>query len=149
LSTVQGVLTLMIAGIAVYIAWQQWKTNALKVRIDLFDRRMKVYEAVQAFLRHVLMKGGAELSSYGELVVAIDTAEFLFDRELTEYLQKFSKEGLNLALACAEYRDSTQSRAADYDHADVVKRKHEALKWLMDQSEPVKTLFRKHMQIAK
>src|SRR5271170_90498 len=43
LQVLQGLMTPVIALIAVYIAWQQWRTNADKVKLDKFDRRFPIY----------------------------------------------------------------------------------------------------------
>jgi hypothetical protein len=46
----QGFLTPVIAVIATYVAWQQHRTNKLKVKLDIFDRRYAVYEQVSSVL---------------------------------------------------------------------------------------------------
>jgi hypothetical protein len=38
-----SIATLLVTG---YIAWQQWQTAKSKFRLDLFDRRFPVFEAV-------------------------------------------------------------------------------------------------------
>lgn len=57
LSVLNGLLTPTIAGVAVGIAYQQWKTNDLKVRIDLFDKRIEVYDAAADLLYQAISKG--------------------------------------------------------------------------------------------
>jgi hypothetical protein len=43
----QGWLTPAIAVLAVIIAWQQWRTAAQKLKMDLIEKRYRVYEAVK------------------------------------------------------------------------------------------------------
>jgi hypothetical protein len=46
----QGGLTIAIAFITVYTARHQWKPNAEKVKLYLFDRRFRVFEATRAII---------------------------------------------------------------------------------------------------
>ena len=40
-----ALLTPTIASIGAYIAWQQWKAYNLKLKLDRYDRRVRIYEA--------------------------------------------------------------------------------------------------------
>ena len=57
-----GLLTPVIALIATYIAWQQWKTTRHKLRFDLYSRRFAVYESTLVFYQ-ALMGGRASTKS--------------------------------------------------------------------------------------
>jgi len=47
----------LIVGLAVaIIAWQQWRVAKDKLRLDLFDRRYKVFEATRTFLTLTVKK---------------------------------------------------------------------------------------------
>lgn len=148
LDNFRSFLTPLIAGIAVWIAYQQFQTNVLKVRLDLFDRRMAVYEGANALLYRVMRDANIEWSDVGKFDADTHNAVFLFKPEVTDYLATIRLRALELATACAEYRDSTQDRPENYDHQDVVRRKHEALRWLAEQPVEIKTLFKKHMNLA-
>src|SRR5207249_4626928 len=45
-----SLLTPLIAGIAVYIAWQQKEAAEYNVKLDLFDRRYRVYRGLMDLL---------------------------------------------------------------------------------------------------
>lgn len=147
MDTLQSLLTPVIAAIAVLIAYEQWRTNALKVRIDLFDRRMEVYEAATVLIWKAITAAKLDSAELNEFRAGTAKAAFLFDQEVTDYLKTVDDQGVELAIACSEYRDSTQEQPEGYDHQDVVRRKHTALKWLMNQPKPMKDLFRKHMHL--
>lgn len=46
----EALLTPVIAMVATYIAWQQWKTNQQKLNLERYDRRLRVYEEVRKIL---------------------------------------------------------------------------------------------------
>jgi hypothetical protein len=73
----QGSLTLVIAVITVHIARQQWKTNAQKIKLDLFERRFRVFEARRGTIGQMYTSG-------------------VKDKELVEFLTKTVEAGFLL-----------------------------------------------------
>lgn len=57
ISILQGLLTPTMAAFGGYIAWQQWKTEQNKLRLDLFDRRFLVFQALRDFMSEVRSRG--------------------------------------------------------------------------------------------
>lgn len=43
----KGLLTPVIAIVAVYVAWQQWKLNKRRMKLELYERRKAVYEELR------------------------------------------------------------------------------------------------------
>jgi hypothetical protein len=50
-------LTILLAVIATFIAYQQWLTNKLKVQHDLYERKFAVFIALIDFLNATVVKG--------------------------------------------------------------------------------------------
>ena len=48
-------LTPIIAVIAVYIAYQQHKTNRDNFRLNLYEKRYSVYRAINDFISHIIV----------------------------------------------------------------------------------------------
>ncbi len=84
-------LTPIFIGLAVvYIAWQQHKTNKHRLKMELFDRRYKVYDAVIV----AITKNFDEINydMYYILHRDVSSARFLFtskDKELDKKLLAF------------------------------------------------------------
>jgi hypothetical protein len=78
-----------VLGVAVTIvAWQQWRVARNKLRLDLFDRRYKVYDATRRFVRDSV-QDFAHIDQH--LIVFNDetsNAEFLFDADVVNYLEQ-------------------------------------------------------------
>ena len=47
----QALLTPLIAIIATYIAYQQWNANKLKLKWEMDERRLRVYQEVKKVLQ--------------------------------------------------------------------------------------------------
>jgi len=145
----KALLTPVIAIVATYIAWQQWKTNQQKLVLDRYDRRLRVYEEVRKILGIILREGKA---SYEELLRfwgAVSEADFLFGPEITDYISEIYKRGVNLQFWTEQYRDYTQEKPDGYDHQKVVDSKHAEFEWFSKQYEPAKHKFRKYLDISK
>jgi H+/Cl- antiporter ClcA len=84
----QGLLTPLIAALAAYIAWQQWQTNVYRLRLDRYDRRLRIYKDVMAFI--ALVSRDFEPTFEEVLSFARETveADFLFGEEVTTFINE-------------------------------------------------------------
>lgn len=145
----KGFLTPLIAVVAVYIAWQQFKTNQQKFVLDRYDRRMSVYEEVRKILSIIMRDARASVDDLLRFRTAVSEADFLFGPEIAEYIDAIYKHGIDLARWTDAYRDNTQSKPEGYDHQQVVSSMHAELDWLTEQFEPAKQLFRKYLDVSR
>jgi hypothetical protein len=146
----QALLTPVIAGIAVYIAWQQWNVNERKLALDQYERRLKVYQRVVEMLRFVCSKFSPEIHDL--LMFSAETAEadFLFGPEIPKYIDEIYSRGLTLNTAKFEYRDYTQLPfPPGYDPKKVTDAMMEEEKWFMAQFSVVKEKFRKYLDVGR
>jgi len=62
------------------VAWLQWWIALNKLRLDLFDRRYKVYDATRTFLAAILREAKFTNSKLFEFYAGTSDAEFLWSR---------------------------------------------------------------------
>lgn len=131
-AVLNALLTPLIAIIATYIAWQQWQANKLKLKMERYDRRLRVYQEVVKMLRRCANRGieWADLIDFGSSTAEGD---FLFGPEIRQYLDEIISRATELITAKAEYRDFTQPAPASYDHNKVVKEMSDQLRWFTEQ----------------
>ncbi|HEY7977430.1 MAG TPA: hypothetical protein VID67_04490 [Rhizomicrobium sp.] len=144
----KALLTPLIAIVTTYIAWQQWQTNRQKLKLDRYDRRLKVYEEVRKILSIILRDATASYENLLEFRTSVSEADFLFGPEISEYIDTVYRRGVKLQYWSKEYRDSTQTTPPGYDHKKVVEGMHEELTWLTQQFEPAKAKFKKYLDIS-
>ena len=133
LSILQGLLTPLIAIIATYIAWQQWKGNQLKLKLDRYDRRLRVYQEVVKMLRNC---SNGELREFAVIVdfgASTAEADFLFGPEIRQYIDEISSRAAKLRSSNVQYKDFTQPVPAGYDHEKVVKEMSVQTNWFVEQ----------------
>ena len=55
-----SIATLFLSVAVTFIAWQQWRVADDKLRLDLFDRRYKIYDATMRFVANIGSKATFE-----------------------------------------------------------------------------------------
>jgi len=83
----QALLTPLVAVIALGIAFAQWWTARSKLKLDLFERRWRIYEAARTGLLEVRMCGRVSDATRDALVANASAANWLLDEDLTDYLR--------------------------------------------------------------
>lgn len=144
----KGLLTPLIAIVATYVAWQQWQTNKVKLMLDRYDRRLKVYEEVKGILSIITRDADV---SYDDLLAfrrSVSEADFLFGEEITEYIDEIYQRGVKLHHWNSQYRDYTQEKPDGYNHEKVVEQMHCELMWLTSQFDPALQKFKKYLDIS-
>src|SRR5437879_4905063 len=117
----QGFMTPLIASLAVYIAWQQWKANERKLVLDRYDRRLRMYQEDIAILSLMLQDFKPQNQDLTKFRQKTAEADFLFGPDIPLYIAEVYSRGLTLWRARAEYRDFTQVPPPGYDHQETVK----------------------------
>lgn len=143
-----SLLTPVIAIVSVYIAYQQWKTNKRKLHLDRYKRRLRVYEEVKKILSMITRDANASMDDLLKFRASVSEADFLFNNEISEYIDEIYDHGLSLRHWNQEFRDYTQEMPDGYDHKKVVDEMHKELKWLVDQFGPAKEKFKKYLDIS-
>ena len=75
-------LSVVTALIALYIAYQQWKTNRDKVKLELYDRRYKIYDATRKFVSSAVRNGDLSNEDFSDFYSILPEARFLFQEDV-------------------------------------------------------------------
>jgi hypothetical protein len=81
----QLIITACIAFFAAYIAYRQWQTAHQRVVLDLFERRMKVYDDARAVISEIMRDGTANHQIFFRYCQATDRLGLLFGDEVVAY----------------------------------------------------------------
>jgi len=145
-----ALLTPTIALIAAYIAYHQYKVNKLRLRHELYERRLRVYKAVQSFLSEILRAGDAKFDRCSQFYADASEAAFLFDNTIQKFIDDIYKKAIEMhALYEKMYpSDGSPGLPVGKERDKVVHENSALCKWLMDQLSIPKKLFRKYMGIV-
>jgi hypothetical protein len=144
----QGGLTIVIALLALYIAYQQWRTNALKSKLDLFGRRCQVLDEVRKLLSLAYGKGDLTADELREFMSQMLPAEFLFGPEIKEYIGDIYSHGWSLSTA-NEQRRGIFEGASGMNREEVVNKTQAEIKWLIKQLPITADKFRNYLDVSK
>ena len=145
-----GLLTPVIAIIAVYIAYQQYRIQHLKFRHETYERRLGVYKAVQAFLSEIIQEGTAASDTARQFYVDASEAAFLFDAEIQQFIDELYSKAIDLRASTRELYPSNGSDGLPQgeERNKAACKNSEIFDWFISQSKQSKDLFRKHMAIV-
>lgn len=76
---IAGIFAPVIAALGILIAYRQWRTAQNKLKLELFEKRLAVYEAVDFFITCHMRKHGDKSDVGREFHQALSTARWLFE----------------------------------------------------------------------
>jgi hypothetical protein len=91
-----GFLTVLIAGIAVYIAIQQFAVNRRQYRLALFEKRMAIFTCTMKFISLVLQDLNPDMRDCIKFIQDTRDHEFLFGPEVGEFITQVYKNAMKL-----------------------------------------------------
>ncbi len=146
LEIIGGMLTPIIAVVATYIAYQQWKTNQFKVRQDLFDRRFNVFQTTMNFLAVVLSEGKLADEVQRTFATKINEASLLLGEEMRLYLDEIRRRAERVAYI--ERRLGSESNRTPDELKRLGNESDDLRKWLAAQFEGARLRFAKQLAVA-
>ncbi len=92
----QMVFTVVLSGLTLILLYKQYRIQRYRVKMDLFDRRFKVYSHLRKFIHIGRGEGGTKLEVVQDLLSNIPEHEFIFDNdgEIVKYVNELWKKGL-------------------------------------------------------
>ncbi len=137
--------TFLIAAFAAYVAYRQHRLGKEKFKLDLFEKRYRVFAATRLLLTHVLQNGNVTLPELFEYRAGIGEASFLFSSDLVEYLEEIYRHALKL--------HTDHESVAPLPRGDERSRLAEEIctgtGWLTDQLPELKKRFAPYMAFNK
>jgi hypothetical protein len=141
-------LTPILGLLTAYIAWQQWRTNHLKVRHDLYERRLAIYVAVMEFFANIMRSAGASDLEMVTFLQKTRESYFLFGRDIADYLELLYKKSVDLQYQNSMLHEPGASLPIGEERSRLAHEKAELSKWFSAQSVVARDRFSKYMRLA-
>lgn len=143
----QALLTPVIGAVAVYIANQQWQTKALKSKLDLFDRRFRVFDETKKFLALMFTAGVKDEEELRKFLAETAGVEFLFGPEIKEYRKEIRRRAQRLSFAREQ---AALEQGASVDEGKRLSEIVESeVNWATAEIEMIADKFRKYLDMSK
>lgn len=136
----------VLALVGATIAYRQWRTAQNKLKLDLFDKRMHVYQAVRDVLGYIGSHGQIGNEQQVEYLSGIQTAKWLFGPEVDIYLSEtLWHKVVDLELHRTMVYDAPTDLPERSEHVQL---QAETLKWLIAQYSVLDKKCAKYMVIG-
>lgn len=148
-NALEGVLLalnpVVIGLLGVYIAYQQWHTNHLKLRSDLYERRLAVYMALMDHLSRIMKN--ADIDFDGSVLLLQKTREsyFLFGKKVAKYLDTIYDRSIDLHGQIEKLH--TPGLVVGEERAKLADRNTELLKWFGAQLLQAREIFKGELSL--
>jgi hypothetical protein len=133
-------LTVLVSGIALWVATHQWWISRERLRLDLFEKRYAVYAAVRDFIRDTVNSESSAQDRDASRTLTLKTGDavFLFEADIQEYINSISRKAL-------EYQRHKQIPIARQQamHPDIESDMQEGL---IAQSKECSGVFARYLQ---
>jgi hypothetical protein len=130
-----------VAEIQADVAKRNWQTANERIVLDLFERRIAIFEGIRGVVAKVLSTGRPDDETYFEFVKAIDKATYFFGPEVADYLEELRLLIIDLQLDANVISDNRNP-----DRSEHIKGKTERMKKLSKFYETTKVLFGPYIQ---
>ena len=136
--------TLVLAASVAIVAWLQWWIALTKLRLDLFDRRYKVYEATRKYLSAIFQEAKFTNAQLFEFYAGTSDAEFLFGTDVVKYLEEIRNRAIRMQTAQHVF----EPLPVGDERTRQIDTHIEELKWLTDQLREMRKIFAPYLGFA-
>lgn len=142
-SYVTAIAIPIIALVAAWIAFRQSQLARRKLKLDLFDKRMEVYEAVRTALGTAARSGKLTNEQEIEYLLGVRSAKWLFGPDVYEYLDKtLWHKIVDLGLHNSMMEGPRDNESTKHIHARA-----DTIKWLVAQYQEFDKLCAKYLRL--
>ena len=145
-----ALLTPLIAVLATYIAWQQYRVNHHSLRNQLYHRRYAVFKAFMSYLADIMREGKTNFQRTGQFYAEASEVEFLFSELISKKMEELYSKGIDLVELNERLypSDGIPGLPVGEERSKVVKEKDELLKWYYRQIKITKEMFKSEMRVG-
>lgn len=128
----------IIAIIVAYIAWRQYKTDKDKLRLDLYEKRFKVYQSTIELLAIILEKADVSREEVSQFTCKTNDSKFLFENKIPDYIENLRKNAIKLHYLNKRFREDR-----------IANESNDLEKWFDDQFKVTTDIFMKYLSFKK
>jgi hypothetical protein len=130
--------TPMLAIFGAFIAYRQWATSRDELRLDLFERRLVIYEAFRSALGQMYVKGQLNHEDEDKYLAGVAGSLWLFGDDVHKYLvEEFWNKLMEHRLLVSQLQEALQID----ERRELAQKKRELREWLLAQNKRSEKLF--------
>ena len=138
------VVAMLAAIIAGLITWGQWKTARDRLKLDLFDKRLVIYQVARDFLASVMTSGKVNEKELFKFSMAMREAKWLLNADVAQYLNETLR---NKAIYLQVLDQELPTISPGAERTRNVHRQSEIKKWINAQYDVLDKKFASFLQL--
>lgn len=147
-----ALLTPIVAILGFYIAYRQWLTAQNKLKLDLFDRRFKIYDATLNLIGSIKKLDKAYQGEIRQYSIAQQEAKWLLNEEISNYLKEIYDKALEFQTLSNEIEGITNQQKIegivdDQERTKKIKKQGELVTWFYAQNKEIDKKFSKFLTL--
>lgn len=135
-----------LALMAGFIAWQQMQTAKAKLKLDLFERRLAVYEGVREYLAVIMRSGATTQEAEMAYLESVQGAKWLFGDKLIGYLNETLWQNV-CRLGCLQ--SELDGMPAGDERSQKIQAKADLKMWFLAQHKELDGWFLPYLEFRK
>jgi flagellar biosynthesis GTPase FlhF len=135
------ILTLILACFGAYIAFQQYRINHQKLKLDLFERRYAVFDAVKQLIHQVISEASVDNRHINEFKINTADAKFLFKDDVINYLQEILNKSIELKM----YQTKLRAMPDENERSEIIDKEHNVILWFTEELNCFQNSFMPYM----
>lgn len=144
ISGLAALLTPVIGITTAYIAYQQYKTNKVRLKYELYERRIVVFRGVLAHLSSIMRQGRVKEVELVELVKSTGEKEFLFSKDVCDLINDIYDRSVKMLCLDDELKDM----AVGEERSRLVKEHGELFRWMVSLLPEIRGKFKNYLNIS-
>lgn len=146
---VETVIPTTLSVLTLILLYKQYNNQRYRVKMDLFDRRFKVYSHVRKFI-HSGTGRGTNLEVIQKFLSDVPEYEFIFDNngEIVKYINDLMDKGLEYSHLQEQVNDLT-SYPVGYERDQLIEKKRPYRVFFLHEYENVKHRFSKYLHLGE
>ena len=142
-----ALLTPVIAVVGTLIAIQQWRINQIKLRHELYQKRLDVYTAFCELLGAIVRSANVTDEELRAFLQKTRESHFLFEDELCNYLREVYEKAVDVQCNHTMIHGHGSLPVGE-ERTKTIQKNTELLKWLSRQFESGRERFRPYMRLT-
>jgi len=146
-----SLLTPLIAIIAIYIAYRQYRNDNTRLKFELYEKRLEVYKKLQTFITQVIREGtNIDIGIIHKFHEETFVSSFLFNRNIQEYLEKIYKKSVYMWQLNKKLYPSNgiAGLTVGEERSKVCEEETNILLWITDQADESIQIFKEYLHIV-
>ncbi len=144
---ISGFLTPIIAIIATYIAYQQYFINKQKLKLELYEKRYRIFNETKKVLFKINQDAQIGLDELWDFMFNTNDRVFLFNSEINEFILEIKSKAIEINHSTKRFQDLNKLPLNSKN--DLIEKYALQTKWFTHEHNNIENRFFKYLNFKR